>query len=187
MSFKRIHENLSQRESMILIYRSLLPMTPVKIYLPPRHRNFILQIYAGLGLNPEAVDFKIESSFDRLPPGKLDLTMFANGGIAVIKIKVLGSDTLAEIKRHLKHLCLERFEVIHLHLDLCQASVSQLVPQCESLGFFFAGILPGLNNTHTLIMQYLNNVPLDYDKIRLHSPQAVKLLEYVKQADPNLA
>ena len=105
--------------------------------------------------------------------------------LRVIKIKAIGSDSLAEIKRHLKHLCLARFEIIHLHLDLCQASVSQLVPPCESLGFFFAGILPGLNNTQTLILQYLNNVPLDYDKIQLHSPQARELLDYVKQADPN--
>ena len=88
------------------------------------------------------------------------------------------------MQRHLKQLCQSRFEVIHLHLDLTQAAAVTLVPACESWGFFFAGILPGLGQTQILILQYLNNVPLDYDKILLYSPQARELLEYIKPQIP---
>jgi RimJ/RimL family protein N-acetyltransferase len=183
LSFKKIHEDLSQRESMILIYRSLRPMPPVKIFPPPRHRDVILKIYAGLGLTPEAADSSATSPSPDDPPGNLDISMFPAGGIALIKMKAIGPDSLHQLRQNLKHLCLGRFEVINLHLDLCRPAVAQLVTQCESLGFFFAGLLPGLNNTQTLILQYLNNVPLDYDKIQLHSPATREILAYVQEAD----
>ena len=185
MSFKKIHENLSQRESMIQIFRSLRPLSPIKIFPPSRHRDFILKLYAGLEMTPEAEDAAGESPLPDSPAGDLEINTFPTGGIALIKMKAIGPDSFNQLRQHLKHLCLAHFEVIHLHLDLCRPAVAQLASQCESLGFFFAGILPGLNNTQTLILQYLNNVPLDYDKIQLHSPQARELLDYVKQADPN--
>ena len=64
MSFKKIHEDLTQRESMVLIYRSLVQTPPGKIFPPPRHRDFILQLYAGLGMSPEAAS----PAGDILPP-----------------------------------------------------------------------------------------------------------------------
>ena len=183
MSFKKIHEELSQRESVILVYRSLGVSAPGKIFLPSLHKNFILHLYAELELTPDPIE--VSPPPVSSPPGHLDLTSYPNGSIAIIKIRAIGPETPGQVQRHLKQLCQSRFEVIHLHLDLAQAAVAPLVPACESLGFFFAGILPGLAQTQTLILQYLNNVPLDYDKILLHSPRARELLEYVKSQDPN--
>jgi hypothetical protein len=183
LSFKKIHENLSQRESLLLIYRGLRPMPGVKIFLPPRHRDIILRLYDGLGLTPEAAEAANEPPLPEAPAGVPDIETYSTAGIALIKMQA--TDSLQQLRHNLKHLCLARFEVIHLHLDLCQPRILQLAPQIESLGFFFAGILPGLHNTQTLIMQYLNNVPLDYEKIQLHSPQAREILDYVKKADPN--
>jgi len=36
-----------------------------------------------------------------------------------------------------------------------------------------------------LIFQYLNNVEMDYEKIKLNSPQAKRLLDYIKRHDPH--
>ena len=185
LSFKKIHEDLTQRESMVLIYRSLVQTSPGKIFPPPRHRDFILKLYAGLGLTPETVQPNGEFSPSDPGPGAMTVTTYQASGNAIIKMKAIGPDTPDELKRNLKHLCQSRFEVIHLHLDLSQPASAHLVPHCESLGFFFAGILPGLNGTQALILQYLNNVPLDYDQIQLHSPLSQEILAYVKQADPN--
>jgi hypothetical protein len=186
LSFKKIHENLSQRESLLIIYRGLRPMPGIKIFPPPRHRDIILKIYKGLGLSPEVADSSGASPLPDDPPGILDINTYPDGGIAIIKMKVIGPDSFEQLRHDLKKLCLAHFEIILLHLDLCQASVSQFVSQAESLGCFFAGILPGLNNTQALILQYLNNVPLDYEKIQLNSPDAQKIFNYIKQQDPNL-
>ena len=100
-SFKKIHENLGQRESMLLMYRNLNMTLPAKIYPPARHRDFILQIYAGLGLAPEVAEPGEQFPFPDPTPDKLDINTFP-AGIAVIKIKAIGPDTPTEISRNLK-------------------------------------------------------------------------------------
>ncbi len=37
-----------------------------------------------------------------------------------------------------------------------------------------------------LILQYLNNVRIDYDKIVLYSDEARQIRDYVREMDPNL-
>jgi hypothetical protein len=55
------------------------------------------------------------------------------------------------------------------------------------MGFFFAGILPGgFTDGDALILQYLNNVPIDYNAIQVKSDLAAKLLTYVREQDPNV-
>jgi serine/threonine-protein kinase RsbW len=136
-------------------------------------------------MSPEVVEPVDEFALSGYKPGIMTLTTYRTGGNAFIKLKEIGPETMAELKGTLKQLCQSRFEVIQLELDLSQSAAAHLVAHCESLGFFFAGILPGLNGAQTLILQYLNNVPLDYDKIQLHSPLAREILDYVKQSDPN--
>jgi serine/threonine-protein kinase RsbW len=53
------------------------------------------------------------------------------------------------------------------------------------MGFFFAGILPLALAGDTLILQYLNNVRIDYDKIVLYSEEARQIRDYVREMDPN--
>ena len=58
--------------------------------------------------------------------------------------------------------------------------------QFEKLGFFFGGVLPGsLQDGDALIMQYLNNVLVDYDAIQLESDIANKILDHIRAHDPN--
>ena len=54
------------------------------------------------------------------------------------------------------------------------------------MGFFFAGILPESRIGDALILQYLNNVRLEYDKIQLLSDISKELLNYIKERDPNI-
>jgi serine/threonine-protein kinase RsbW len=62
------------------------------------------------------------------------------------------------------------------------------VQQCKQLGFFFAGVLPfGLHNRHELILQYMNNLEINYDMIKPYSERAAGILEYVRLSDPNRA
>ena len=91
LSFKKIHDNLTQRESMVLIYRSLVQTSPGKIFPPPRHQDFILQLYAGLGLIPDhrvthASEFPLTGS----EPGSMTVTTYQTAGIAIIKLKEIG-------------------------------------------------------------------------------------------------
>ena len=53
----------------------------------------------------------------------------------------------------------------------------------ESLGFFFAGIIPGADRGDKLELQYLNNVKIDYEKIQVYSAFSKELLAYIQGCD----
>jgi serine/threonine-protein kinase RsbW len=106
---------------------------------------------------------------------------------ARIIIDRYGKNINDELQAKVKELCLKKTEIINLFLNLSDPSTCIYTAQFEKLGFFFAGILPGgLAGGDALILQYLNNVPLDYDAIQVKSATAKKLLAYVRENDPNL-
>ena len=71
-------------------------------------------------------------------------------------------------------------------MNLSNPLTAGIAAQIEKLGFFFGGILPhGYKNGDALILQYLNNVSIDYDAIQVESAIARKLLAYVREQDPN--
>ena len=56
-----------------------------------------------------------------------------------------------------------------------------------NLGFFFAGVLPGgIPGGDALILQYLNNVPVEYEAIQLEPDIARQILAHIREHDPNL-
>ena len=60
-----------------------------------------------------------------------------------------------------------------------------MTAEFEKMGFFFAGILPLALVGDALILQYLNNVRIDYDKIVLYTEEARQIRDYVREMDPN--
>ena len=104
---------------------------------------------------------------------------------ARIDVERYGADVVRQVKARLKELCLKQCEVINLYLNLADPLTGSLAGEFEDLGFFFAGLLPGGCASDALIFQYLNNVPIDYHKIKVRSEMGRTLLDYVKRCDPN--
>ena len=102
-------------------------------------------------------------------------------------MKRYGKNVTREVGTKLKELCLKKIEVVNLYLNLFDPLTARLAEEFEKFGFFFAGVLPGgLAAGDALILEYLNNVPLDYGAIRLESDLAVQILSHIKKLDPNL-
>ena len=92
-----------------------------------------------------------------------------------------------ELQIKVKELCLKKIEILNLFLDLSDPMTCVYTAQFEKMGFFFAGILPGgFADGDALILQYLNNVSIDYNTIQVKSAIAAKLLAYIKEQDPNV-
>jgi len=106
---------------------------------------------------------------------------------ASIEIISYGSDIIVQINKTVKRLCLDKFEVIYLYINLGDPFSAILTKEFEAIGFFFAGIIPGGENGDKLELQYLNNVLIDYEKIELYSAFAKELLAYIKDRDPLLS
>ncbi len=67
---------------------------------------------------------------------------------------------------------------------MCDENTINYIEDLESLGFFFAGVFPN-DKKQYLVLQYLNNVPIDYKRIVLVSDFAQELGAYVQECDPN--
>jgi hypothetical protein len=60
-----------------------------------------------------------------------------------------------------------------------------LTGEFEKMGFFFAGVLPQSQVGDALVLQYLNNVAFDYNKLVLYSDFTKEIMEYIRRNDPN--
>ncbi len=180
-SFKGLAENTPQRESSIVFYYPFAARPSYEVYPPARHRAAIEKIYANLGIPAKACSAKDVTGL-KLSNNTISSSSTHNVlNSAVIEISSYAADTAAIIKYKVRELCFEKIDVIYMHLDLENPHTEKFAEEFEGLGFFFAGILPcGLNGYDALILQYLNNVNIDADRINLFSEDSREILEYIK-------
>lgn len=186
VTFKGITERPSQRTSLVIHFKYLRKPAGVTIFPPSYHARMIKKLYEHIGTAPS-----IRTSPDsdpRVPETEPIIRTWVAGSMSVAHIEIAhyGKNIVREIRAKLKELCLRKIEVIDLYLDLCNPLTAELAGRFEALGFFFAGILPGAAASgDALILQYLNNVPIDYRQIKVASESTERLLSYVMEHDPN--
>lgn len=95
---------------------------------------------------------------------------------ADVEITRYGVDALEETTKVMKDLLRKKDDQISLYLDLKHPMTAHFCGELEKLGFFIAGVIPLLHFNHTLALQYLNNISLDYSLIKLHSEFAGTML-----------
>ena len=186
VDFKGLTGKTIQKESALVVF---MPFeAPARsIYPPPRHADIIGEIFARCA-TPVTIG---NSNCGREMADNSPATeqTFSYSRIEVFNTADMfcyrdDLDMAKDILAAKKQLCIERTDVLFLFLDLEQPGCAALAEVCEEMGFFFAGILPfGLNGRHTLILQYLNNLAIDYSKIDLHDPFARQILDYVKACE----
>jgi len=99
--------------------------------------------------------------------------------IAMISVKKFGKDIESIIKHHLHDLCLNKIECIYLDLPLSEPAVAVYCAALEVFGFFFACVIPELQNGDVLRLQYLNNVKIDPSNAVIVSDFARKMYNYI--------
>ena len=83
---------------------------------------------------------------------------------------------------------LEHNDVIYLYLNLEHPHTRELVLSCEKLGFFFSGILPDALPGHdAIVLQYLNNLAIDYSTITPVCPFARQIVDYICSEDNKIS
>lgn len=188
----RYFDSHSQRGSNIIAYKKV-PLSSTlrslkrkkEIFPPEHHLNIIKKIYSNLDEKPKFIHQKNVKI--KLPEILSEVHVQTGKSYqqnATIKVKSYGSDILHQINRTLRHLCVDKFEVIYLYLNLKDPFTAMMTEEFEALGFFFAGLIPGAEGFDKLELQYLNNVKIDYDKIQLYSEFAKELLVYIRDRDP---
>jgi anti-sigma regulatory factor (Ser/Thr protein kinase)/GNAT superfamily N-acetyltransferase len=185
LSFRGLTETLPQRETYLICFRYLENPNKFPIYPPEHHKEFIRKLYCNNGLEPQLeIPAEPEPRFAE-PHSKLNAAHYSPSGFGWIEIEVYGSDVVHEVKARLKEFCLKHIEVIQLHCNLGDPLTYYMIHEFEQLGFFFIGIKPSSTLGDSLILEYFNNVALDYDRIKVASAMGEELRSYVRKHDPN--
>jgi serine/threonine-protein kinase RsbW len=188
MLFKGMNGKISYRGSMLVEFLYLQrPPQSLKIYAPRHHRDMIAALYEELGVRPETNKALPAKTKAAAAKSIVKIKQITSMNYARMIIERYGRNIVSEIKSKVKEICLQKTDIINLYLNLADPLTGTYAAEFENLGFFFSGILPGGFKTgDALILQYLNNVPIDYDAIQVESAIAKKLVAYVRKQDPNL-
>lgn len=213
-SFKGMKTQGQQRESVVILYKNLIPNRNIEIYLPSKHKDIITKIYDNIKLlvkvknsknfsdnmnnvssknrlnsneseftNEELKNQVTENNFTNETEIKTTINTFKM--TAKIYVNTIGKDLYSVLKKTVKELCFKKIETVNLYIDLCDELTPVVIDDIEKTGFFFAGILPSEKKQY-LILQFLNNVLIDYSKIITVTKFGFDLLQYIKNQDPNL-
>ncbi len=181
--YKGISDDETRRESVVIMGLYLHPLEEMIIYYPKKHTNIIKRIYDNLNLKPKFIEVN-QKKINEKNQSIIKVSIDNVSHIAIIKVIEYGKDVLFEIKETLNDFCHKRYETIYLYLKLSDPLTAKYSPEFEKMNFFFSGIMPGSNNNDELVLQYLNNYVVDYDKVVVNSDFGKELKEYIKSQDP---
>jgi len=152
------------------------------LYVPIHHQEMVAKLYRQLGAEHEFA----RPSFGAQTSGAPEILSSVNPaeGCAEIFVTRYGDGIVHEIRKLLRRLCLQQVAAINLFLNLEDPATFLLTQEFETLGFFFAGVLPSGRFGDSLILQYLNNVDLDYSKIAAYTDMSKEILAYIQAHDP---
>ncbi len=178
VDFKNLAGEAMQKDSSLLTCRNTEEQPEIRNIFPPdKHSKIIKEIFSNLKyeITTEIENVNIQKHKSDISYNTMDIFNTAD-----IFCNNYDSDTFSQIKQILKKLCLEKIDVVYLYIDLENPGAPEICENCENIGFFFSGILPfGINSHHALILQYLNNLKIDFDKIKLEGKFSNILKDYV--------
>jgi serine/threonine-protein kinase RsbW len=188
--FKKIGaEALPQRETLLYCLLPLRRWPAAQVYAPPQHRPLLERIYANLGIQRELVPLQTSEvsqtsevlSQPRPEQSVLSTSVLSAINVARLEITAYGQYVTTEVEIKLRELCRKGVACVHLDLPLSDPWTALLGADFEAQGFLLAGVLPKADGQDVLRLQYLNAVPIDFDKIHAVSEVGQELLAYVKR------
>jgi anti-sigma regulatory factor (Ser/Thr protein kinase)/GNAT superfamily N-acetyltransferase len=168
-------EPAPERESMVLYFKYLESPPLRRICAPSRHRAMLAKIYDNLGVPVQFLEPSGPTGF-----GKVSVHYDRHTDVGAIQVNHIGVDSIAECYQGWKDLNrLAGAAVIGLDLPLAQGGTPYLCGLAEENGFFFSGVRPHFApDGDFLRLQYLS-ADLDLERLRLFSPFAQELLDYI--------
>ena len=183
--FKGI-EDASQRISVALGFRYMESSVPHNLYAPAHHKEMIARLFNYIGATQNYLVPKSDPALPASGESVIHTGVNELESCAEIFIASYGPEVIRKIRKLLRGYCVQGIAAVNLFLRLEDPLTYRMTAEIEKTGFFFAGIMPESRIGDALILQYLNNVELDYDKICLVSDMAKDLLNYIRKLDPNI-
>ena len=174
VDFKALTGKIRQKETGLLIYRHLCEESERTIHVPLRHKGIVLEIFRSFKISVQCGE---NSAGPSNVQSRIQVEVVPVLNIADVEVGSIGVDIVRELQATIRTLCLKHFDMIFLHIDMEDPDSPFVVQQCEKMGFFFCGVLPfGLDNRHEIILQYMNNIEIDFDSIKPYSQHAAEFI-----------
>ncbi len=183
----------AHRETFLLMLIAIRKPQYSVIYAPPAHAKMVRRICRWLGLElavdvAARVEPKVCNSADMTAPDAtrslMQTVLDQEFDVATIRVQEYGADFLDVLRAQLRDLLIRGTKAVRLSLSLEDPAIIALVPEAETLGFFFCGLTPTACGGIHLLMQHLGGMVYDYSKLRVRSDEGKVLLDYVKASDP---
>ncbi|NCC26295.1 MAG: hypothetical protein EOM25_14040 [Deltaproteobacteria bacterium] len=164
-----------QRESYLHCFQYLVDPPPAKVCDLGRHRAIVERVLGNL-------DRTIISPPEETDHGPGEYAVVFDRGLlkGVVRVSRADERQWPEIRRAaLDLLDIAGAEVVHIDLPLAQPATAVLAEQVKEAGFFFAGVWPHAAEDGDMLRFTRLAVPLDMNRLRLHSDLAHDLGRYV--------
>lgn len=186
LEFKSLTGRVGQKESALLMVKSLKGRSPFDVWVPSRYAGLVRSFAGELGR-------EINISEDLVPLPQ------ASGGegnrynrveefnIAEVRIVSFGEDVFGELRHRLRSYIRDKVDVIYLYLDMECQEAGTFAERCLDLGFFFCGYMPGeMAGRDALILQKLNNVTIDFSRIALADERSIDIMKFIESDMPDI-
>ena len=180
--FKQIDDGApAKRTATVLHYFKTSDAPRRTVHPPGHHQAMIGRIYERGGL---ARDVRAApGAAAELPAAaQLRVDVFPGWREASLRVTAYGRDLPDLVHARLRQLRIRRIDWIGLDLPLSHPGARELCAPLEALGFFFAGVIPELDDGDVLRLQYLNDVEADLEAVQIASEFGKELFAYVVAA-----
>ncbi|HYV39478.1 MAG TPA: hypothetical protein VE988_27560 [Gemmataceae bacterium] len=173
-SFHNMPEPLTQRMSFAIYFKFLRPREKV-VHVLTGHHERIAGIYQQYGVAVELTE-----SAPARGPGELAVVCEAAVGTANIRVRRVGSDTVAAVRKACRDLRPNSaMKALTLELPLSQTGTAEVCHAAEEDGFYFSGLGPAFADGDDALLLQMPLEDIDAALVQLAHPFAKELLAYV--------
>lgn len=177
--FKKMDaEDDDYRRSVALFYVPVAEDGEKKVHIPQKHAEILEKIYSHLELQRELI-YPVSLEIPPAPQSKIHSHLLPEMSSVFLRVAQFGVNFIDELRLYIQDMSMKGIELIVLDLPLEDPATALLTSKIEELGFFFSGIIPEFLNGDALILQYLNNVSFDPDKVAVYSDFGEEIFSYV--------
>ena len=169
-------ESDSQRETLLYSIWTPFSLEQVTLNLPAIHHTFVNEIFETAQL-PVLLKENYISPKTELSKFNIDKKDVDN--LATISLDKPGKEWLVELKRIVRDLNAENIITFHLRIPAWEKIPADLENQLNSIGFFFAGVIPHTPQNWWLNYTRLDNQKFDFEKVHTEGENATKLKDYI--------
>lgn len=177
LSFKNISELDSQRSAVLIVNRIFVQLEKCYVYIPEKYKDISTTIFNDLKAEREIVT---NSNFIAEEKAQANLTVNTNLKMAKIDFNTYGNDFIQVVKNMIHQLKKENIAMAEAFVNVSNIDAIAIIESAEKLGFRFSGLMVGSPTGDIALLQYLNGILPNTEKI-LVVEQAEQLLSFIKQ------